>query len=526
MIRWFAKNDIATNIIMIAILLGGIYVCFFKLPVEIEPSYSLKHVDIDVTVRGWTAEDVEEKITIPIENAVKDINGVKSTRAWINNGSTDIDVFPQEGTDLDILKQEVEATVNALSSLPVDSDRKIWVPDDSLWKEVITVIITGNMSTQDLERVAMQVRDDLTAMPEISRAVIQGRSQREISIEPRLDQLQAYDISLKDISDAIKANSIDSTAGTLRIGGSGIKIRSSKQATTKEEFSRIIIKRVNGSDITVGEVANVIDDFTSASNKVIRFQDEKCALVEVFRLHDQNAIKIADAVNDYVANAEDKFPAGIKLHTWDDNTVSLRTRIKTLTNNLLQGAVLVLIMLTLFLRPSLAFWVVMGVPISFAGGCILMYFLGVSINLWTLFGFIIVLGIVVDDAIVTAENIYSKHRLGMTSLEASVAGTKEVATPVTFGIITTIVAFIPLLYLSGWQGNIAKQIPFVIIPVLIFSLIESKFILPAHLKHIKTGRKPSKWNILTRAQQSIARGLEIAIDKVYQPALKLAVSFR
>jgi multidrug efflux pump subunit AcrB len=269
----------------------------------------------------------------------------------------------------------------------------------------------------------------------------------------------------------------------------------------------------------------VIDSFEE-KEVVSKFNGKPVLLVEVMRLDGENALKTADIVKEYIERANETFPAGIKLATWDDDSISLRGRLHTLFINLLQGAVLVMILLGLFLRPKIAFWVTIGIPVSFAGAAISMYYTGVTANNMSLFGFIIVLGMVVDDAIVTGENIYAKVKSGKyTSMESAVLGTKEVATPVTFGIITTIVAFLPLMYFDDeYIGNMAKQIPLVVIPVLIFSLVESKLILPSHLKNLKPVSPDS--NIISKIQDKVANTMQRIVKKLYVPLLKLAVAHR
>ncbi len=247
-------------------------------------------------------------------------------------------------------------------------------------------------------------------------------------------------------------------------------------------------------------------------------------MVEVMRHDKESAIDVADAVHEYVASARSRFPEGIELYAWDDESISIRGRLSTLGWSLVQGCVLVFLLLGMFLRPALAFWVVIGIPVSFAGGMLFMPLFGITANLMSVFGFIIVLGLVVDDAIVTGENIYSKLKTGMDPLEASVLGAKEVAVPVTFGVLTTVVAFLPLLFFSGHWATYAKQIPPVVAPVLLFSLIESKLVLPAHLKHLKTGR--TKLGFFSRIQKRIADGLEWFVEHVYTPTLAFAVNHR
>jgi len=387
---------------------------------------------------------------------------------------------------------------------------------------VLTVAISGNLSDHDLLKASRQVRDDLLEIPGISRTRIQGDRAREISIEADPTLLRSYNLTFQQIADAIRRSSVDMPAGTIRTESGRLTIRTKGQAYTVEDFSKIAIRSANGADVLIGDVATVIDGFEGGT-KYVEFNGKPALYVEVMRVGQESAIDISDKVRDYVANAHTRFPEGVELDIWKDESLSIRGRLDTLVSSLFQGGILVLIILGIFLRPKVAFWVVMGIPVSFAGGVLLMPFFGVTANIMSLFGYILVLGVVVDDAIITGENVYTRLKTGMDPTEAAILGTKEVAVPVTFGVITTIVAFLPLLYFDGIWGDFAKQIPPVVAPVLLFSLLESKLILPAHLKHIRI--KPST-NVFSRFQTRIANGLERFVAKVYQPSLKFAVSHR
>ncbi|MEC9327784.1 MAG: efflux RND transporter permease subunit, partial [Verrucomicrobiota bacterium] len=277
------------------------------------------------------------------------------------------------------------------------------------------------------------------------------------------------------------------------------------------------------ANVLLGEVARIKDGFEE-NNVLTEFNGRPAMFVQVMRTGDESAIDISNKVEEYIKDSPNRFPEGIFLYTWDDKSLSMRGRLGTLTSSLLQGCILVFIVLSLFLRPKVAFWVVLGIPISFAGGVMLMPQMGITANVMSLFGFIIVLGVVVDDAIVTGENVYSKLQAGMNPLEASVLGTKEVALPVTFGILTTIAAFVPLLYFEGRWGDFAGQIPPIVAPVLLFSLVESKLILPSHLKHITP--RGNDLNAIGRFQKRIASSLEIFVEKIYEPSLKFAIKWR
>ncbi|MFC4995274.1 efflux RND transporter permease subunit [Rubritalea tangerina] len=525
MIRWFAKNHVAANILMAAILLLGGYTAYFQLPVEIEPAVSFPQVQIRVPLRGGTPKDVEQKIILPIEQALNDLSGIEEIESSADRNSGNVTVKVDESVDIDKLKADIESRLDRISTFPDEAEKaRIYIPSTAYWHEVISVAIYGDLSDQDLITAAKKVRDDLTAINGISKVIIKGRLNKEITIEVQPQTLNAYGLTMDRLARKIRESSIDLSAGSINNNGERILIRSSSQAYSAEQFRDLVISRESGSELTLGDVATVRDR-RADDQKVMRYNNKNAIILEVLRLDGENSLKIANSVHDYVANAQDRFPTGIELATWDDDSVSLKGRLKTLAENLVQGGILVLIFLGLFLRPQIAFWVVAGIPISFAGGVIAMDYLGVSANNMSIFGFIIVLGIVVDDAIVTGENIYSRMKDGTRSpLDAAVLGTQEVSTPVTFGMLTTIAAFVPLMFIDGYLGEMARQIPLVVIPVLLFSLVESKLILPAHLKHLKTNRQKAGW--LIRTQRYIADGLERFVQRVYKPLLEFSLHHR
>ncbi|MED6298730.1 MAG: efflux RND transporter permease subunit, partial [Verrucomicrobiota bacterium] len=345
----------------------------------------------------------------------------------------------------------------------------------------------------------------------------------EIAIEANMSKLESYDVGFRELADAIRRSSIDLPAGSINSESGNLVVRTRGQAYVKEDFEKIPIRASNGANVLLGEVARIKDGFEE-NNVLTEFNGRPAMFVQVMRTGDESAIDISNKVEEYIKDSPNRFPEGIFLYTWDDKSLSMRGRLGTLTSSLLQGCILVFIVLSLFLRPKVAFWVVLGIPISFAGGVMLMPQMGITANVMSLFGFIIVLGVVVDDAIVTGENVYSKLQAGMNPLEASVLGTKEVALPVTFGILTTIAAFVPLLYFEGRWGDFAGQIPPIVAPVLLFSLVESKLILPSHLKHITP--RGNDLNAIGRFQKRIASSLEIFVEKIYEPSLKFAIKWR
>ncbi|QXD24410.1 efflux RND transporter permease subunit [Opitutia bacterium ISCC 51] len=523
MIRWFTKNGIAANFLMVGILLAGLYTAFFKIPLEVSPALSWDLVMMDMRYRGGTPKDIEKAILIPVEAALESVQGIKELNADGSNGRARFYLRAKDGVDLRALMDDVKAQVDTINTFPRETEPpRIFIPESANSREVLTVAVSGDLSDHDLLKAARQVRDDLLEIPGISRTNIQGDRNREISIEADEKLLRSYNLTFQNIADAIRRNSIDMPAGSIRTESGRLNVRTKGQAYSEEDFSKIPIRSANGADVLIGEVATVIDTFEGGT-KFVEFNEKPALYVEVMRVGQESAIDISDKVHDYVENAHDRFPDGVNLHIWKDESDSIRGRLDTLVTSLFQGSILVMIILGIFLRPQVAFWVVLGIPVSFAGGALLMPVFGISANIMSLFGYILVLGVVVDDAIITGENVYTQLKTGMDPTEASILGTKQVAVPVTFGVITTIVAFLPLLYFDGVWGDFAKQIPPIVGAVLIFSLVESKLILPAHLKHVRVGRHP---NFFTRFQGSIANNLERFVEKVYRPSLKFATSNR
>lgn len=524
MLSFFVRNDIATNILAVAILVLAAYLTLEKIPYEVQANEQSPEVRIQINYRGGNPADVERDVAIPIERALEGLAGVESITSEVSRGGCSIIVEANDGVDPKDLLEEVKARVDQVNTFPNETEPPVYrVPESETWKEVISVVVAGELNEQDLLSSARRVRDELAALPGISNVNVTGNSPAEIAIEASPEKLLRYGLSLSDLTAAIRRTSVDLPAGAINTAGGNVLLRTTGQAYSRADFENIVVSAQNGAEVALGEVATVLDGFEE-NQKIVRFNGTQCLIVEVMRIGDQNAIEIADRVHAYVKTAESRFPAGIRLETWNDDSQALRGRLSTLLTSLAQGAFLVLLVLGLFLRPIIAIYVLLGIPIAFAGGLIFMPIFGTSINMMSLFGFIIVLGIVVDDAIVTSENIYTKLREGIAPADAAILGTKEVATPVTFGVITTIVAFVPLMFMPDTWKPFASPILPVVAPVLLFSLLESKLILPCHLKHLKTNR--TKLNAFGRFQQKISHGLEAFVEKVFQPILNQVLHHR
>ena len=520
MIAWFARNHVAANLLMITIIFAGLYSLNFKIPLEIFPDVEINQVDVSVSLRGASPEETEQSIAIRIEEAVSDLEGIDQyiSRSTEDNASVSISIL--DGYDPRELLADIKNRVDTISTFPTDIERPI-ISLAVRKRNVITVSLAGDLSESEIRESIYNVYEDILQLPGITQAELIGIREPEIAIEVDQDRLREFDISAQEINTAITGSSIDLSAGDLKTDAGDVLIRSKGQAYQKQEYENIVLKTaIDGTIIRIGDIAKVVDTFEE-NDISYRLNGRNAATVQIFRVGQQSAIEIADTIKSYVNEKQNSLPENIELIYWDDDSEVIKSRIKTLTSSAVQGGILVFVLLSLFLRPAVAFWVFIGIPVSFLGTLFTMPLLGVSLNLITLFAFIVALGIVVDDAIVTGENIYTHMRGAESGIDAAINGTKEVAAPVTFGVLTTVAAFGAIGFVDGRLGAIFSQIPAIVIPILLFSLIESKFVLPAHLKHLKVKDAPStKKGRFTRFQENFASGFERNILKHFQPVLR------
>ena len=524
MIAWFARNSVAANLLMCFIIVSGLYAVINRTPLEVFPSFELELITIRVPYRGASPAEVEETITIKIEEALADLEGVSELRSSAQEGMGTITVEVAKGYDPRVLLDEVKLRVDRISTFPDSIDRPvIYIPARS--REVISVVVLGELSERELRQLGERVRDDLSNIPGITQVQLSGVRPYEIALEVSEQTLRQYGLSLEEVAQAIRRASLDLAAGTIKTEGGEVLISGKGQAYRAEEFERItVLSRPDGTRLSLADIATVRDGFEENSIAT-EFNGKPAVVIDVYRTGDQNAIELAAAVRDYIAKAKTWLPQGVEIDYWRDRSKIVKARLNTLVKSAVQGGLLVLLLLTLFLRWSVAIWVFISIPVSFLGGLAVMPELGVTLNIVSLFAFILVLGIVVDDAIVTGENIYTHLRRGAEPLQAAIEGTREVAVPVTFGVLTTVVAFAPLMMVEGVRGQIFSQIPLIVIPVLLVSLVESKLILPAHLRHLKTA-KTDQVNPVLRLQRAVADGLEYGVRRYYQPLLAAALRQR
>lgn len=525
MIAWFARNHVAANLLMITIIFSGLFSLLTQIPLEVFPSIETDKISIKVSLRGSTPEDVEQGVAIRIEEAVQDLEGIEKISSRSSEGLASVTIEVESGYDPREMLADIKRRVDAINTFPVDAEKPV-VALAQRKHEVLSVTVSGQYGEKEIREFAEKIRDDLLRIPGITQLELSGVRDYEVAIEISQDTLNQYGLSISQVSTTISNSSANISAGNIKTHGGDVLIRSKGQAYRKDEYAKIAIKtHIDGSILTLSDIATIRDDFEETPVRT-RFNGNQAAFIDVYRIGKQSAIDVAQKVKSYIDVRQENLPIGYELSYWDDDSQIVKNRISTLTTSALQGGFLVLILLTLFLRPAIAIWVCVGIPVSFMGAFIAMPFFGITLNIMSLFGFILVLGIVVDDAIVTGENIYTHLENAESGEYAAIKGTQEVATPVTFGILTTVAAFLPLAFIEGARGALFAQIPIVVIPVLIFSLIESKFVLPSHLKNIKLRHEKSEPSRFEHFQHQFADGFEGLILKYYQPLLITTLKYK
>ena len=540
-IRWFSQNHVAANFAMAAVLLTGL-TTWFQLRKEVFPETAFDAVIVSVPYPNATPEEVENGIIIPIEEAITDVEGIKRITSNANRNIGTVTVQVETGYSTRNVMDDIKTQVDAIDNFAENAERPV-LEELIVSRQILSLAISADTTEENLRAYAELVRDGLLdytpgepktlgrkiqrflkGESSVAKAELAAVRPYEISIEVPEVNLRQYRLSLSEIASAIRRASLDLPSGSVKTDSGEILVRAVGRKYRGEDFAEIAIRtRPDGSRLLLSEIATIVDGFEDVELDS-SFNGRRVALVNVFRVGEQDTLTIAALAKEYIAQLD--LPQGFQVEVWGDESVILKGRLDLLQRNIGAGLLLVLIVLALFLRPSLAALVALGIPISFAGGVWLMPHLGISINMISAFGFILVLGIVVDDAIVVGENVYTRIQGGEHPREASWKGTHEVGVVVTFGILTTIVAFTPMLGLSGVSGKIWPNIPLIVIPVLLFSLVQSKLVLPAHLALLKPSSATPTRNPLMRVQRFFSGGLESFIRGVYTPFLNLCLRFR
>ena len=527
-ISWFARNGVAANLLLIVVALSGA-VTLTDVKREVFPEFSLDIITVTAEYRGASPEEVEDGVCLRIEEALQGIEGIKKMTATATEGLASVQIELLAGYDIGRALEEVKMNVDAIDTFPEDVETPI-IQEVRTKVQVINVAVSGNADLRTLKRLGERVRDDLTSHPEISQADLLNAPPYEISIEVSEDALRRWGLTFDRVADAVRQFSVDLPGGSVKTENGEILFRTEGQAYSGQEYERLpLVTRSDGTRIYLRDVATVLDGFEDLS--VFALIDGKPAVtVKVYRVGEQNAVTIADAVYEYVGRARAEMPDGIDVFVWQDTAILLKSRIDLLARNAVSGLVLVFVVLALFLRLRLAFWVSIGIPVSFLGAIAMMPVFDVSINMLSLFSFILVLGIVVDDAIVVGENIYTTQVRTGKGASAAIRGTYEVLVPVTFGVLTTMAAFSPMFFVPGTMGKITVVFPLIILPTLFFSLVESNLVLPRHLSHYrKPPEGPSRHRVVRLWNgffDLLPTALAWFIRSVYRPVLRAALEWR
>jgi multidrug efflux pump subunit AcrB len=525
LIDWFARNSVAANLLMVILLAGGLYTVF-TIKKEIQPRIETNYVSISVPFLGATPADVEEGVVIKIEEAIQDIEGIKEiySTASRENGNVRIEVHADY--EVSEVMDQIKNRVDAIPSFPDNTEKPV-ISRTQFQQQVIFASVYGDVDERTLKEYAKQVRNEIVTLPGVTRAEILGSRPYEISIEVSEFTLQGYGLTLSDVAAAVRRGSLDLSAGAIRSESGDILVRTKGQAYVSRDFEDIVVRtNPDGTRVLLKDIALIRDEFIE-TDRFSEYNGKPAISIRVLSVGNQSELDISKAVHEYIAQKAANLPGGVQVAAWADVSYYLKGRLDMMVKNLVMGAVLVFLILALFLRLKLAFWVMVGLPIAFMGAFFLMPMVDVTVNMLSLFGFILVLGIVVDDAIVIGESAYTNMRAKGHSVDSIVEGVHKVFVPATFGVLTTIAAFLPILLVTGVSGQFFAAIGWVVILCLAFSLVESKLILPAHLAHMKVKHyEKDTHNVFIRFQRFFSEGLHHFVDNKYSPLLARALKRR
>jgi len=491
-IAWFAHNHVAANLMMIIIIMAGLF-SVATITKKAMPDFDLPIIQISMAYPGATPADVEKGIVILIEEAVEDVDGINMIRSVANEGVGNVNLEVDESYDINEVLNDVKTRVDGIINFPVDAEPAS-VSRTIIRNDALRIEIHGDIDPVSQKELAQQIRDELLELDDVTAVRLAGDRPYEIGIEVSENTLLKYGLTLDQIALRIRASSLDLPAGSIDTEGGEILVRTQALAYNYQDFDKIVLlTTTDGTILTLGDIATIVDGFEDTESYA-RFDGNPSISLTVLTTSNQNMLQVTAAVREFVEERRQTLPEGINMDIWADTSYYLQDRLDLMTENLLMGALLVLLILSLFLEIKLAFWVIVGIPISFLGAFALMPAVGLDLNMLSLFGFIMVLGIVVDDAIIIGESAHHSMTKYGHSTGSIVHGAQRVAIPATFGVLTTIVAFMPLLMISGFAAGFTESIGWVVILCLVFSLVESKLILPSHLVHFGKPNETSWFN--------------------------------
>jgi multidrug efflux pump subunit AcrB len=487
-VRWFIDNPIAANLLMLFLLIGGA-LGVTALDKQFFPEFELNRVNITMAYPGAGPREVEEQICIRIEEAIHDLNGIREIRSTARQGMGTVVVEAETGYDTQRLTAEIKTRVDAINTFPRDAERPV-VTELTYRHHMAVVSLAGDIGERELKQLGERLRDDLASQPHVSVVELASPRPYEVSVEVSEQTLRRYGLTFDDVVEAIRGSSLNLPAGAIKSADGDIQLQTRGQAYERFDFERIpVLSTREGTQVVLGDVATVVDGFEDQDVRT-RFNDRPSHNLHVFVTSDPDTLKTSEVVHAWVEDTRRTLPPGVELAVWRDSSVPFKGRVDTLLKNGIGGLLLVFLVLMLFLRPRLALWVCVGIAIAFMGTLFLLQYTGVSLNMISLFAFLLILGIVVDDAIIVGEAIHSRQTAGEAGGEGALNGTRSVVKPVMYAVISTMIFFSPMLFMPGDMADAAAAIPIVVILALAFSLVECFLILPPHLAHMPPPRDP------------------------------------
>ncbi|HAO36957.1 efflux RND transporter permease subunit, partial [Hyphomonas sp. UBA2515] len=528
-VAWFARNAVAANLLMIVAFTGGVF-GYTKMEQEMFPVVNITGASVSVTWNGASPQDVEDQIVTRIEEAVADIDGLDRITSIANEGFGVVNIKGRDDIDMDKFLDDVKIRVDQINNMP----QAAFQPQVTRWEQrnnYIGLSVHGNVDARTLRRVGDRVRDDIANINGGELAQLGGVIDEQVNIEVSEEQLRRYGLSFSDVASAIRQSSLNSSGGRIESSTGDVAITARQLADTADQFGNIIIRQsTEQGTIRVADVATIDDGFATDKFKAT-YNNEPTVFVQVPQPNTMHIVEYTDDIKAYVDRANDPsngiLPEAVKIDILFDDSVAFNARMDLIQQSALTGAVLVMLVLLLFLRPTVALWVTIGIITAFAGGILLLPYFGVSWNILSTFAVLLVIGVIVDDAIIVGENIHREIESGRREgLDAAIVGTQLVLKPVVFGVLTTIIAFLPWAFISGPTRMFTQQITFVVVAALIFSIIECMLILPSHLSHMKRQSFDGPSGKLLKLQHSIADSLLWFANNLYKPFLELAIRYR
>ncbi len=523
-IAWMTRNSVTANLFMLVLIFGGLYTTT-KIQQEVFPAFDMDRITVSIAYPGATPEEVEQGVVLAVEEAVRSLEGIDEISSTASEGSAKVALELLASADAQKLYQDVQQAVARITTLPEETERPR-ISLDVHKHGVVEIQVYGDADEQALYHAAQRVRESLLQHPGITQVDLEGARDQEIHIQIPEAVLRAHDLTLNEVAQAVKAMAVDRAGGSIDTQGGEILLRVNERRQWAREFAALpVIHGEGGVLLRLGDIAQVSEGFAD-SNRIATFEGKRAIGIEVSRVGEETPLGVSDAVNQVLPEIVAGLPPQIQATILRDRSDIYLERLRLLLKNGFMGLMLVLVFLSLFLEFKLAFWVTVGIPTSFLGGLLFLPGMDVSVNMVSLFAFIIALGIVVDDAIIAGENIYEYRQRGMGFLEASIRGAQDIAIPVSFSILTNIVAFLPMLFIPGPFGKIWAVIPLVVSSVFIISWLEALFILPAHLAHVRDQRNSRLGEALHQRQQRFSLAFRHFVEDVYGPFLERAVRHR